>query len=363
MKFYFLVPHNKPSGGTKVLNQMVNLCIEKGYKSYLVINEKKAYKASFLKNPCPVMTLDKFKNKCRKEDIIINVWQQKNSHEAVSKCKARIKIFWQHGVSIPVYSDFNGEEVFTSNVYDKYWNVSKACAQYIQKKYYIKNVDIIHPFFDDDTFLKYLKKTNNSKKEGMLLIRKRGQEILPYIIKRFPQQKITILPKIFSDDQLYKELIKHKFFVSTDNGVRGKNLIPTFKRNLIGKLFDFMFSCKEVVKNRLKKDRNLNPDKNDWVIPKGNLLGFPMTACEAAWLGTNVIGFAMGGGLEWMSKNNMYLAKDGDADSLLGKIEEAINDSESNLKKKSKRAFKAVNRFTKESTWKQLKNLLGLSAK
>ena len=44
MKFFFLSAHNKPSGGTKVINQIVNLCREKGYKSYLVTIEDKPKK-------------------------------------------------------------------------------------------------------------------------------------------------------------------------------------------------------------------------------------------------------------------------------------------------------------------------------
>lgn len=358
MTIYFLGAHNKPSGGTKVLNQMVNLCLEKNYQSRLVISEPKPYQASFLNKPAPVIVLEKFRKICQREDIVINCWPEKRSHQIVKNSPVKIKIFWQHGASIPVYSDFNGEEVFASNVYHQHWNVSKICAKYIQKKYNIKKIGIVQPFFDDDSLLKHLKRVGINKREGVLFIRRRGQEILPHIVKRFPHQKITILPRTFTDDQFYKELIKHKFFVSTDNGVRNKTLIPTFKRNSIGKLFDFMFSCKEFVKNRLKRDRKLDSFKNKWIVPKKNLLGFPMTACEAAWLGAVVIGFAMGGGREWMNKDNMYLAQDGNADSLLKKIEEAVNDSESNLKKKRKKAFKAVYKFNKERTWKQITNLL-----
>lgn len=351
MRFFFLSAHNKPSGGTKVLNQMVNLCLEKGYKSYLVIVEDKVYQAEFIKEPCSVINLTDFKRKCQKDDIVINCWQHKLSHQAVCESKSKAKIFWQHGASIPVYKDFNGEEVFKSKIYSQHWNVSEICADYIKKKYNIKKINIVHPFFDDNTLLKYLNKSKKiDNRTGILCLRRRGQEALTDIINLISDQKITILNKSFTDEQLYNELIKHKFFISYDNGVRGKILIKS-------KLKRFIFNISRY-KNKLIKKHGFY--SQEWIVPKGNLLGFPVTACEAAWLGANVIGFAMGGGLEWMSNDNMYLAKDGDVNSLLEKIKEAIEDDENNQEIKRKNAFKAVSIFNKENTWKQITDLLNI---
>jgi len=343
MKFFFLSAHNKPSGGTKVINQIVNLCREKGYKSYLVTIEDKPKKADFLNNPCGVFSLKDFKNQCKKEDIVIDCWQHKLSYQAVRDCISKTKIFWQHGTLIPVYPNFNGEEIFKPGIYSQYWNASQKCANFIKNKYNFIKISVIHPFFDDEILLKYTNYTN--KRDGMLLVRRRGQEVIPSIINSFPEQKITILNTPFTDKQLYQELIRHKYFVTCDNGLHGKLLI----KNKYERFFRKAYSLKN---NFLKSKK--------WIKHKTNYLGFPMTACEAAWLNTTVIGFAMGGGLEWMNNDNMYLAKDSDINSLLAKIKEATEDSEKNLEIKRKNAFEAVSRFNKKNTWNQLTRLLNL---
>ena len=345
MTIYFFSIHNKPSGGTKVLNQMVNLCIEKGYNSSLVSLTNNTELADFLESPAPVITLNKFKEKCTKNDIVIDCWQHKLAFEAVTNCSSQKKIFWQHGVVIPKYKYFNSNKIYTSKIYNQYWNVSKACAEDIKDTYNIESVEIINPFFDDDNLLKY--KDNNKtpqNKEGILCLRRRGQEAINDIINHFPNQKITILNKPFTDQKLYSELKKHKFFISFDNGIYGKPLIA----NKIKRFYYLLNKTKQKILS------------NNWIIPKNNLLGFPMTACESAWLGTTVIGFAMGGGLEWMNNDNMYLAKDGDINSLLEKLGEAVDDSEDNINRKIENAHKDVSKFNKENSWNQLTKSLNI---
>jgi hypothetical protein len=352
MKIYFIGAHNQPSGGTKVINQMVNLCLEKSIKSSLVINEKTVYKAKFLASPAPTITIKQLAKICKREDIVINCWQQKISHEVVSNCSAQQKIFWSHGASIPTYPDFNGEEVFKTNVYNQHWNVSKACANYIQRKYHLKKISILHPFFDDETLLKYKKMTNNDR-QGFLITSRRGQDIIPYIIQKFPRQKFTILPNGFTDEQLYQELIKHKFFISLDTGIGHFRLSDQFQKSFVENIYFNIDKLKKVF-------RNQSTNKfNNWIVPDGGLLGFPMTACEAAWLGTIAIGFAMGGGLEWMRNDNMYLAKNKDLDSLINKITEATNNDASYNFKRQK-AFKSVSKFSKSNCWTRLNKLLKL---
>ena len=86
-------------------------------------------------------------------------------------------------------------KIFITKKYGQYWNVSRSCALYIEKKYDIKNVNVVHPFFDDEEMSEFLKKEKEAKKKGVLLLRRRGREIIPDMIKLFPNEKITILNK------------------------------------------------------------------------------------------------------------------------------------------------------------------------
>jgi hypothetical protein len=350
-KIFIIIPHNNPSGGTKVANQVVNLFREKKFESFLVTLEAEPKRADFMKEPAPVISLADFKKTCAAEDIAITFWQHREILEAVKGCPAAQKIFWQHGIIIPRYRDFNGEEYFQPGIFTAYWNVSAACAEYIKKKYNLPLVKIVHPFFDDQTLLEYFQKKEEYKREGILILRRRGQEAIPDIISAFPRQKITILEKIFHDDHFYAELIKHEFFISTDNGINGAPLIKNrWRRWLKKSRTDF--------REFFKGD---DGGQMSWIKPEKNLLGFPVSACEAAWLGTTVIGFAMGGGLEWMNENNMYLAKDGDIYSLLEKIGAALNDSRDKRETKKSLAELAVKKFSRENVWQDLAKNLNLS--
>ncbi|HTW96833.1 MAG TPA: hypothetical protein VMD74_04225 [Candidatus Methylomirabilis sp.] len=347
-KIFIILPHNNPSGGTKVANQVVNLLREKKFASFIVTPEP-AQQANFLREPAPAVSLNDFSLRVGADDIVITFWQQREILEAMKNCPAKKKIFWQHGIIIPRYADFNGEEYFRPGVFTDYWNVSAACADYIKEQYRLPEIKIVHPFFDDETLKDFLR-TPNDQREGILLLRRRGQEVIPDIISSFPEQKITILPKKFSDAELYQALAKHKYFVSTDNGVNGallikNNLHRAFKR--VRRFWKNIFAPRAA-------------GQIGWVKPKKNLLGFPVTACEAAWLGTTVIAFAMGGGREWMNDENIFLARDGDVNSLLSKAKEAIDASEEVLQRKKDLASAAVQKFSRENTWQQLKKYLEL---
>jgi glycosyltransferase involved in cell wall biosynthesis len=115
-------------------------------------------------------------------------------------------------------------------------------------------------------------------------------------------------------------------------------------------------------KKLISKDlREREKHRNSWLVPAGHLLGFPMSAAEAAWLGTGVIGFAMGGGLEWMSQETCFLARDRDEDSLLNSIEEVLNTPTTKLQEKIDNARLSVSRFTKEHTWNQIQQSLNIT--
>jgi hypothetical protein len=348
MTIYFLGPHNKPSGGTKVVNQMVNLCLTHGVKSQLVINEEKAYQAKFLTEPAPVITLDEFSKRCTNKDLVINFWPHKLIQQAVVECPARLKVFWLHGIVIPLYPDFDGRELFWSRKYDQYWDVSHACADYLKQTYNLENVSVLTPFFDDEVMKETIRDHINTKKDGLLLVRRRGQELIPFILKKFSNIKITIMPETFTDKELYLELIKHQWFVSTDNGIGDEKLYPKkYLDDPVRKFTNLLYRRP----NLQKKEVVAKYYKNKWLKQSKNLLGFPVTACEAAWLHTNVIAFPMGGGLEWMNKDTAFVARDNDADSLLEQIHKAINTPKEDLILQSEQAYQKVQQFSKENVW------------
>ena len=127
-------------------------------------------------------------------------------------------------------------------------------------------------------------------------------------------------------------MIEHKFFLSTAIGPS-----PQYVKNIIKIL---------IGKNPVKV---INPYRE----------GFPLPPAEAAMCGSIVIGFAMGGGLEWMSSKTCFLAKDRSYISLMKKIKEALSASDEQLDTIRENAFRAVSEFNKEHTWQQIKNFLG----
>lgn len=343
-KIFITIEHNKPAGGPKVVNQTCNLFREKGYESYVVLPEK-TMKATWMDNPAPVITLKDMIKMCDKEDIIIDTWQKTEIWEATMSCPARIKVFWSHGASIPIGKGYVGGKVFEpNNGYTHHWNVSAACKNYIEETYNLKDISIIHPFFDDDLMKQFLDKSDEAgyKRNGILCLGRRGSSSIPYIVGRFcPEYKVTVIHGWFHLSELYNSLLTHRFFVSVDDGVRSHSIKKRFIHNL---------------KSVFSKDKNI---RNSWLVPKGNILGFPMTAAEAAWLGAIVIGFPMGGGLEWMKPNNCFMAEDRNLKSLIGAINSAVNSDENTLNQIAKTTFNAVKRFNKENTWKQITNSIG----
>ena len=128
MRVFFSAPHNRPSGGTKYLNLFVNLFIEKGFESHLVVPRKPS-KASFLINPAPVIDIDTMKEICSQEDIIIDNWQLREIWEASRDLPAKQKVFWHHGCHIPFGKGYVGENVYSKDsFYPQYWDVSEVRA-------------------------------------------------------------------------------------------------------------------------------------------------------------------------------------------------------------------------------------------
>jgi hypothetical protein len=327
-KIFFTLPHNNPAGGVKVVNEFVNLFIDKGYESYLCLPEEELKLAAFLNKPAPVITLDDMVELSNKNDVIILGWQSKKEYFSLKKAKAKVKVLWQHGILIPNKDQDIGDLVYKENVINQFWNVSFACGDYIKKKYNLNTMYIVNPFFEIDSTNLIDKKD----RKGFLLLNRRGSKYIPRI-KSFLKEKkqsLTILNEPYDSDHFINLLKIHKYFLSIDNGLK------------------YGLTWKQRIKGQKLK----------WIKHDKNYLGFPVPPVEAALSKTIVIGFAMGGGLEWMSQDCMFLAKDDSLEDLLSKIKNAVETTEKLKTEMSILAYEKTNKFSKESSWRQITKVL-----
>lgn len=341
---YITGASNKPSGGVKVMNQVAVLFEEHGFGSYVVPADGTP-QATFLDHPAKTISVEDYAKRVGEDDITIDFWPDKRLAEIAAQKKNKTRIFWQHGASIPIGGTTVGDVVFRpGNPYTQHWNVSRVCADYFQAHYSLL-MPVVHPFFDS-AMMREFQERSPVPREGFLLLARRGQKYIPAIQRLLKGQRLTILQEPYHERELFEALSCHTFFISTDDGIHPPTLIRKTKKFIRALL------SREV---REKTKRT-----NRWIVPEGNLLGFPMPPVEAAWLGCITIGFAMGGGLEWMNKQNCLLASDANGRSMLQKIEQAINMKEDERALMKKQARNDTRLFRQEETWKTLQRLLPL---
>lgn len=335
MKIFISSAHNRPSGGTKYLNMFVNLFIEKGFQSYLVVPCEPT-KASFLNYPAPVIDTATMLELCSKDDIIIDCWQSDALYSATKVAHARKKIFWHHGASIPIGGGYAGEKVYSRNsFYTQYWNVSRACADYIEDTYgVVSNVmPLFSPVEPKELFSHGLP---YDRRNGVMALWARGATNIQMILSRGLAKTVTVVLKGYDEKDWYDYLFKHRIFVSVDQGIVSTPFKQRLKYRIFGKKSHY------------------------WKTPQSRLLGFPTPTFEAALCGCVVVGAAMGGGLEWMREDNCYLAEDLNTSSLFEQLERAVNATDIELLRTSQAAFESVSCFTKNNTWNRLSELIGL---
>ncbi len=341
---YITGASNRPSGGVKVMNQTAVLFEEHGYESYVVPADGTP-QATFLDRPAKTLNVETYARRLKDDDVTIDFWPDRNLVKIASQKKNQTHIFWQHGASIPIGGTTVDDVVFRAgNPYAQHWNVSRACADYFQTHYNL-TMTIVHPFFDSPTMLEYQQRSPIPR-DGFLLLNRRGQRYLPAIVKKLSGHRVTILKEPYHERELFEALLSHTFFISTDDGIHEPSLIRKTKNAL-----------RALVSHNVRRQME---HANHWIIPERHLLGFPMPPVEAAWLGCLTIGFAMGGGLEWMNRKNCFLAKDGNAVSLLANIDRALATSEDACSSIRTQARIDTDRFTSEKTWEHLTHLLSL---
>lgn len=341
---YITGASNKPSGGVKVMNQVAVLFEEHGVESYVVPADGSGL-ATFLDQPAKTISVEEYAGRLREDDITIDFWPDKRLVEIAAQKKNATRIFWQHGASIPVGGTTVGDAVFRpGNPYTQHWNVSRACADYFQTKYNL-SMPIVHPFFDSPTMLEFQERPP-IQREGFLLLARRGQKYLPAIRRLLTKHRLTILKEPYHERAFFEALRQHTFFLSTDDGIH----MPSITRRAKNVLRQLLLpSVREQAKHA-----------NQWIIPTGHLLGFPMPPVEAVWLGCITIGFAMGGGLEWMNDSNSLLTIDTNEKSLLEKIDQASHLTNDEIATMQTQARHETSVFRKEQTWAVLQRLLSL---
>lgn len=291
------------------------------------------------------MTLEAVRRVASAEDVIVLGWHSQEEFELLTHTVAK-RVFWQHGTLIPTGRGLVGARMLDPRLSDQYWNVSRACAKFISEKYNTHEPHIVPPFFSSVR----LKSVGKDAREGVLFQQRRGFELYPVLKKVAESHGVptTLLKAPFHNDELVEALSTHKFFVSYDRGLRYHQTLGRRRAHFI-----------ETRRSGGSLSEALNLPA-PWIKHKPKMLGFPVSAAQAASQGVIVIGFAMGGGLDWMGDQTAYVARDGSRFDLRKQLKRALTDSDSILVEKREAAFRAIEKFDSENTWAEISSALGI---
>lgn len=339
-KVFVQIPNNQPSGGIKVANQLVNLFREHNYESYIVLPHE-VYQANWLIHPAPTINIARMKELCESDDIVIDNWLDKDTIKETRELKAKTKVFYCQGCTFYKTNNLIGDKHLKTDLgYTHFWAVSNDSLNYLTKTYpRVRSWHLVNPFFDSKS-IKKITSGIQPKNEILCLSRKGNRYIQLSRILFGARIKFEIINRKFTEKEFYQLCASSKFFLSTAIGVD-----DYFFKNLI-----------KCILNTFSRKKRY--DIGTHVIPSGHKEGFPLPPAEAAMCGSIVIGFAMGGGLEWMTPSTCFLAKDRSYFSLMKKLKEALSASEGQLNAMRQNAFKAISKFNKEHTWQQIENFL-----
>lgn len=339
-KVFVQIPLNNPSGGIKVANQLVNLFREHNYESYVVLPHE-TYQADWMLHPAPTINIARMKELCNSNDIVINNWLDKETIKETIKLKAKTKVFYCQGCTFPRSKTLIGDDHLKTDLgFTHFWAVSTDSLNYLTKTYpYVRSWYLVNPYFDSE----FIRQTISGiqTKHQILCLSRKGNKYVNFSRLLFGLRiKFEIINRKFTEKEFYQLCVASKFFLSTAIGI-DNHLFKNFIKYIINIL------------GTKKTYQTIH-----YVIPYGHKEGFPLPPAEAAACGSIVIGFAMGGGLEWMSPTTCFLAKDRSYFSLIKKIKEALSASYEQLSTMRENAFRAVSKFNKENTWQQIETFL-----
>jgi hypothetical protein len=334
-KVFVKINHNGASGGIKVANQLVNLFRDRGFESYVVLPDK-VYHADWMIHPAPAINNQRMLDTCRVEDIVIENWYDVESANIIRNLKAKTKVFYCQASTF-----YKGEKLIGDDFlkydrgYTHFFAVSRDTLRYLQENYPgSKRWYLVHPYFELEDTARIAGEVKE-RKNCVLCFSRKGKNYIE-AARIFYGKKIPFnVVSNFKEEEAYRLFASHKFFLHTAIGVSKKRLKNVLRYALWG------------------KDRVVSV-----ISPSGFREGFPLPAAEAAVCGSIVIGFAMYGGLEWMSESTCFLAKDRSYVSLMKKINEALSASDEHLNRMRENALKAVSVFSRENTWSQIEAFL-----
>lgn len=339
-RVFVQIATNQPSGGNKVANQLVNLFQEHNYESYIVLPQE-VYQANWLIHPASTINIARMKKLCESDDIVIDNWLDKETIDETRKLKAKTKVFYCQGCTFYKNNTLIGDTHLKTDLgYTHFWAVSTDSLNYLTKIYpRVRSWYLINPYFN----LKSIKQiTSGTDRENKILcLSRKGNKYIQLAQLLFGSRiNFEVINKKFTEKEFYQLCSSSNFFLSTAIGINNYYL-----KNLIKIIFN-TFSRKKIYQ------------VSKHVIPSGHKEGFSLPPTEAAMCGSIVIGFAMGGDLEWMTPSTCFLAKDRSYFSLVKKIKEALSASDEQLNTMKENAFRAVYKFNKEHTWQQIETFL-----
>ncbi len=333
MRVFVRVPNNLPSGGIRVANQLVNLFRENNLESLLVVDVE-PHTADWMTYPAPVISEDDLIESCGTSDIVIDNWIDRKAIETTKRLKANIKIYYSQGSTFLKTDKLVGDEhLRKADVYTHYWAQSRDSRQLLGSKYpATEKWHLVHPYFEIE-IIDSIRKGISERDNGVLCLQRKGGKFIRAAKSMYGNRiEFHIVNWKYSESEMYYLMAKYKYFLSTGVGVS-----PEYFKNKV----------KPLLKGK-KPFSVINPYKE----------GFPLPPAEAALCGSIVIGFAMGGGLEWMSSDTLYLAKDRSKTSLLAKLKEAIYATDDELEGIRDNAWNALKGFNNDHTWRQIEAFL-----
>lgn len=332
-RVFVSLPNNLPSGGNKVGNQLVNLFRSRGFESYLVL-PREVRSAGWMIEPAPVIHLSQFKQLCRRQDILIENWYDREVVAESMTTPASIKIYYPQASVFYKSQTLLGDELLLRDFgYTHFWAVSHPSRQVLERHYpRIRRWHVVHPYFE---FEKSQAVTGGlARKDEVLTFPRKGRLFLYLMRLRHGVRTRFRGVRSFTEREAYELMASHKYFLATATGATSQGL-----------------------RNFLRLLRYGDRSRCLYLVPDhGHREGFPLPPAEAAMCGAIVIGFAMGGGLEWMAPSNCFLAKDRDYFSLNRKFQEALCARPETLEEIRTNAFRAVRRFDRENTWSQIQD-------
>lgn len=362
MKVFINVGSNN-AGGAKNANHMANLFREKGFESYVVLPQE-TYKAQWMIKPAPVINIGEMKRICEKEDLIIDRRGHADVISTLRRLEARAKVFYTGGATFLRSTELLGDLPLRRGKelgYTHFWGVSDDSINYMRKAYpTVKKWHKVSPLFDFELSKNVMEGVK--RRRQILCLTRKGERYVRTVQLFFHKKiRFKIIDRNYTEKAFYEWLASSLFFLHTATGV--DTHLEWLLNALSHHFANAVFNGEPIstAQYLLKRTREpvFRPLTTQVIHPIDRRReGFPLPAAEAAMCGAVVVGFAMGGGLEWMDETNCFLAEDLSYVGLVDAVKRALCASPRQLDIMRSRAYQSIGKFGKEHTWRQLQRFL-----